>query len=193
MRGPSSVRVEFEDPSDTPSGELPVASPTSSPSNRRALVGAALLALVVLLAAIDTLRPTDGETAADDELVSSTTTVAPAPSAAVAPPIAPTTSGPAELLELGGESEFVNSDVVRGEAGFLALLASDSVENSPSLYRSENGADWERVEATLAPFLEKGDHTVIEYSNLISTPEGFALLRTRTCLLYTSPSPRDRG
>ena len=187
MGGPSSVRVEFEDSSDGPGDEPPIAPPTSSPSNRRALVGAALLALVVVLAAVDALRPGDGETAAGTQRLAPTTTVSPAPSTTNVAPSTDSVESAVDTVPPTGESEFFNSDVVRGETGFLALLASDSVDLSPSLYRSENGTDWDRVDAQLAPFVAKGDITEIDYSNLIATRQGFALLRTRTTQDRLSP------
>lgn len=75
---------------------------------------------------------------------------------------------------------FSNSDIVRSQDGFFALLASSSVDSFPSLYRSDDGIAWDRVTTDVAPFVAKGDTTVIEYSNLIDTDQGFAMLRTRT-------------
>ena len=75
--------------------------------------------------------------------------------------------------------DFAESDVVRSEAGFLALLAAESVAEFPSLYRSDDGVDWQPVEVVV-PAITNNAVGEVAYSNLIAAGENFALLRTST-------------
>lgn len=74
--------------------------------------------------------------------------------------------------------DFANSDVVRGDTDFFALLEVDSVGDVPALYRSGDGIDWQRVAVEVPPVADSSV-TAVAYSNLITTGSGsFAVLRT---------------
>lgn len=183
----SSVRVEFEDSTLNAGTEPEVGAPNPNPPNRRlAVVGAVVVALVLVVGLLS-FRPSEGETAAGTERAAPTTTVAPATTTSVTP--STTTTTRVEAAPLAPVNAFFESDVVRGEVGFLALLDSTSDNDfAPSLYHSNNGLEWELVDTELAPFVAKGDDITVEYSHLISSGEGFGLLRTRTVVDRLNPT-----
>lgn len=135
------------------------------------MVGVGLVLFGILVVGLIALRPIEGETAAGTErLPLTTTTELPDTSSSI-------TSTNSEAPVSPDQAAFFRSDVARGQTGFLALLRTGSVGAQPALYRSDDGASWDRVEADIPDISEPGIDFV-EYSDLISAGQNFAVLRT---------------
>ncbi len=186
MEPGSSVRVEFEDSATRGGVEDAAAVPDPPSPDRRKLFAGVVVAGLALVFGLLAFQPTEGETAAGTERQTPTSTSSPL-STTTAPATRNTVAPPLVDALAAANNPFLDADIVRGDDGFLALLSSGSVDSLPALYRSENGTDWERVFADLPPVAADGDITFLDYSELISAGQGFALLRTRTDHQRLSP------
>lgn len=171
MADDGSVRIELDDSgSDHQRSSVPDApNPESSKSRNLAI---AVLVVALIGAVFLALRPNEGETAAGTDRG---TTIP-------APRVASTTQPDgtqAQGQATGEPLSFLGSEVVRGESGFLALLASENLDNLPSLYRSDDGREWGQVVADLTS-IEPDDARINGYSHLVTSGDGYAVLRTKT-------------
>jgi hypothetical protein len=173
--GNSSVRVEIDDAAG--GGGAPLPDAPGGGRSRLPLLGG-LLALIVALGLVavalpdrDDPLPGGPELAADATTTSTTTTEAPTTT------IQPETG--LQRTDLRGQV----MSVVPAERGWIALQALTTRMGPPQLHRSLDGVEWAPIETV--DTTEPTENAVLDYSNLTTTAEGFALLRTAT----TNPGP----
>jgi len=173
----SSVRVDVDGSADNSSSNSSAPEPSGTASGQIfALVTGAVL-IVGLVVAIAALRPSAGETA-DGAPRQATTTVPETPTNADSTTEADTRTFRNREVTSNGFSPQTNA-IVRTDLGFLGVGRPDFLDGTPTLFRSLDGKEWTRVEATIDG-TGPADQTVPwEYSNLIRTDDGFALLRSR--------------
>ena len=138
----SSVRVEVE---ENPTSSAPMPDMPETPGLGRSMaVGIGLVVLLVVMAAIVVLRPSDGETADGTQRG--------APTATTTTTTVPTTSLPAGVVPYGSAEplgfEPQSDGIVRTAEGTFLGLAWRGSNNLPGLFGSVDGTTWTRLEVS---------------------------------------------